>query len=156
MPIVDQLTFRQAGAGEDDILSALACRVFDEFIATSFSQAGRDAYYRFAARESLAARSDATQRWVALDGDVVVGMLEVRDGSHVSMLFIEGAYQRRGVGRRLLAAAFGTDWPLLTVNSAPNAVGAYERLGFVTAAPMQQSPDGIAYVPMRRVPDAER
>ena len=53
-------------------------------------------------------------------------------------------------------AAFGpvAGWPTLTVNSAPNAAGAYERLGFVATAGQQEADDGIRFIPMRREADS--
>ena len=69
------------------------------------------------------------------------------------MLFVRPSRQRRGIGRGLLAAvgtlAGHTDCEF-TVNSSPNAVSAYERLGFrITGS--EQCVHGIRFVPMQRL-----
>lgn len=99
----------------------------------------------------MSARQGNHRLVVAEVGTTLAGLLELRDESHVAMLFVESACQRRGIGRALLRAAFGpeADWPSLTVNSAPGAEGAYERLGFVATGPEEER-NGMRYLPMRR------
>jgi len=69
------------------------------------------------------------------------------------MFFIDPAYQRRGVGRKLLACALAccrehrSDVEQVTVNSSPNAVVAYRRFGFRSVGPLQVK-NGIGFVPM--------
>lgn len=144
--------FRAAARGEEPAMSALSRRVFDAHIGALDTPECQAAFHRFASAEAMLARADGNRRWVAVAGDAIVGMLEVRGGTHIAMLFVESAYQRHGVGRGLVEAAFGpaAAWPALTVNSAPTAVGAYERWGFAPVAPVQTSPEGIVYLPMRR------
>ncbi|MCL5108645.1 MAG: GNAT family N-acetyltransferase [Chloroflexi bacterium] len=85
--------------------------------------------------------------------DQVVGAVEVRENRHISLLFVEGRLQRRGIARSLLKAAVGICLMAapgvreLTVNASPNAVLAYERLGFTPAGP-EQTVNGIRFIPM--------
>jgi GNAT superfamily N-acetyltransferase len=79
-------------------------------------------------------------------------MLHLREPRHVSMLFVQSSRQRSGIARGLLAAAGAlagdTDCEF-TVSSSPNAVSAYERLGFrITGS--EQCVHGIRFVPMQR------
>jgi GNAT superfamily N-acetyltransferase len=55
--------------------------------------------------------------FIALDGDVVAGgvlcnarLVERDDSGRVGSLFVRQAYQRRGIGRALMLAAFGACW----------------------------------------------
>jgi hypothetical protein len=65
------------------------------------------------------------------------------------MLFVRSSRQRGGIARGLLAAA-GDAKCAFTVNSSPNAVSAYERLGFrITGS--EQCLHGIRFVPMQRL-----
>jgi GNAT superfamily N-acetyltransferase len=77
-------------------------------------------------------------------------MLHLREHSHVSMLFVRSSHQCRGIGRGLLSAARklpGDSGRGFTVSSSPNAVSAYERLGFhITGA--EQCVHGIRFIPM--------
>ena len=140
---------------ETDAAAAFARRVYDAAIAPHESPEGRATYARYAAPDAMRARAANHAVTVAEDEDdgALVGMLEVRDGTHVSMLFVEPRCQRAGVGRALLAHAFGPPaaWPALTVNSTPGAVDAYARLGFVAEAPGEVvERNGLRFVPMRR------
>jgi GNAT superfamily N-acetyltransferase len=77
----------------------------------------------------------------------------LRHPGHVSMLFVQSSRQRGGIARGLLATAAAlagdTDCEF-TVSSSPNAVSAYERLGFRITGP-EQCVHGIRFVPMQRV-----
>lgn len=149
---MSEILIRPALGGEEVALSALAWRVFDRDVAPLYTAAGCEAFRQFASTDAMVGRAADNARWVALARGEIVGMLEVRDGTHVAMLFVDGDWQRRGISRRLLVAAFGPvdGWPMLTVNSAPDAVGAYERLGFVATAGQQEADNGIRFIPMRR------
>jgi ribosomal protein S18 acetylase RimI-like enzyme len=136
---------------EEHALAALARRVFDAHVAPGYSAEGRDSYHRYADGDAMRARAVNHRLWVAERDGEAVGMLEVRNASHVSMLFVDSGLQRSGIARQLLQAAFGPEdaWPALTVFSAPDAVDAYARLGF-EATSAEQETDGIRFVPMRR------
>ena len=76
------------------------------------------------------------------------------DGRHVSMLFIRADGQRSGIGRGFLHIAIKTcrersdACGVITVNSSPNAVAAYERLGFA-ATGNERCVHGIRFIPMQ-------
>jgi GNAT superfamily N-acetyltransferase len=79
-------------------------------------------------------------------------MITLRDETHISLLFVDENYHRRGVGRRLLEyvseyVKTEEGHRLLTVNSAPYATGFYHRMGFVDTGTLQMN-DGIYYTPM--------
>lgn len=86
-----------------------------------------------------------------VDG-VLVGFIAIRERSHVYHLFVDKAYHRRGIARRLwlcaLAAASGPDHPgAYTVNASNYAVPFYASLGFKPTAPTQSGI--VRYNPMR-------
>ena len=86
-----------------------------------------------------------------VDG-VLAGFIGVRGGTHVFHLFVDAAYQRRGIARALWdvarAAALMPGHPgFFTVNSSNFAVPFYASLGFERTAPMQV--DKVRYNPMR-------
>lgn len=142
---------RPARPEEVPALAGFAQRIFAAAVAPAFTAEGVATFAGYADASAMAARQCNHRLVVAAVGTTVVGLLEVRDESHVAMLFVERAYQRRGIGRSLLRAAFGPEerWPSLTVNSAPGAEGAYERLGFVATGPEEER-NGMRYLPMRR------
>jgi GNAT superfamily N-acetyltransferase len=68
------------------------------------------------------------------------------------MLFVRPSHQRSGIGRGLLEAAItlaGDPDCGLTVNSSPNAVSAYQHMGF-QVTDSEQCVHGIRFVPMHR------
>jgi GNAT superfamily N-acetyltransferase len=74
-----------------------------------------------------------------------VGMIEVRDGRHICLFFVDGAFQGRGIGRRLFEAALAqreSTSGYMEVHASPFSVPVYTALGFRKTA-------GIKYVPMR-------
>ena len=81
-------------------------------------------------------------------------MLHLREPCHVSMLFVQASRQRGGVGEwaaRSPAGALAGDTDCeFTVSSSPNAVSAYERLGFCIPG-SEQCLYGIRFVPMQRL-----
>ncbi|MEX1019090.1 MAG: GNAT family N-acetyltransferase [Litorilinea sp.] len=70
------------------------------------------------------------------DSPPIVGVIEVREHRHISLLFVDDAHQRRGIGRALVANAVARcrrkrpGLTEITVRAAPGAVPVYARLGF--------------------------
>ncbi len=120
--------------GEESEVCDLVKRVFDEFIAPYYSQEGIDEFFRYAQPDALAQRSQNNHFvLLAVAEGRPVGMLEMRDYGHVSMLFVEAAFQRQGISRALLRQALDEgrrhkpDLSQVTVHAAPNSVPASER-----------------------------
>lgn len=92
--------------------------------------------------------------FTAKDRGTIIGMITLRNETHISLLFVSSDYQKRGVGRALMAALChylrwdkGEDH--VTVNAAPYGIGFYHKLGF-TDTGEEQSADGIRFTPMIR------
>jgi GNAT superfamily N-acetyltransferase len=90
---------------------------------------------------------------VAIGSGEIIGVIDVRDGSHIRLFFIRKEYQGKGIGRRLFELAFEKcRWKkpgltAITVNSSPYAVPIYKSLGFVVTQP-EQVKNGILHTPM--------
>lgn len=147
--------YRAMQAGEAEAVSALILASFDEFIGPDYEgEEGIAEFRRFAAPEALAARAagDHLVRVATVDG-ALAGMIEIREHNHVALLFVDKAYQRRGLARGLLEAALADaravdpDVERVTVNSSRYGVAAYEKLGFRQTGP-ERSVNGIVFIPM--------
>lgn len=92
---------------------------------------------------------------VAEIDDELVGVVALRDNTHLYHLFITQAHQGKGLGRSLWqsvkqAALRAGNGGQFTVNSSLNAVPVYERFGFIPSGPKFEK-NGVAFVPMQWV-----
>lgn len=148
---------RPAYRDEWDDAMALAWRTFMRFEAGDYTPEGIESFQNFIT-DSVLHRMfimGAYQLFVACENGKVVGMISLRNETHISLLFVDAAYHRHGVGRALIE--YVSDYVLneegfirITVNAAPYAVGFYHKLGFRDLGEEQTS-DGIRYTPMERV-----
>ncbi|MFO1067818.1 MAG: GNAT family N-acetyltransferase [Geminicoccaceae bacterium] len=153
---------RLAEPGDLAAVARLVEAGFARHIAPGYDAVGRVAFRMYAAERALAERlAGGTLALVAERDGTVLGYAEVQGRGrvltgrdHLSLLFVALQQQRRGIGRLLLddircrLAALPDPPADLTVHSAPNAVGAYARYGFVATGPESQA-GGVRHVPMR-------
>ena len=124
----------------------LCWRVFLEFEAPEYAPEGVATFRASLDDEERTRRLDF---YGAFDGEQLVGVLCMRQPQHIGSFFVDAAYHRRGIGRRLFEA-MRQDYEnqVFTVNSSPYAVEIYRRLGFVPTD-AEQITDGLRYTPMR-------
>ncbi len=131
---------------------SLVRSVFDRFEAPDYSREGAASFYSFLDSVPEQFAAGALRIWAALREERLVGVLAMRDGCHICLLFVDPGFHRQGIARALVqtAAAFAREsgQEQLTVNSSPYAVPAYHRLGFSDLGP-EQTADGIRFTPMR-------
>lgn len=149
---VDPYPVRRLTAEEIPSALGLCWRVFQEWVAPEYSPEGVAAF-----RHSLddPQRTRRLNFYGAFDGETLVGVLCMREPQHIADFFVETAYHRRGIGRKLFEAMRQDyDRPVFTVHSSPYAVELYRRLGFVPTD-SQRLTDGLRYTPMRFEPDGD-
>lgn len=140
------MEIRKIKPEETDEIIRLALSVFMEFEAPDDSEEGVRAFKAFLSdREMLSLFTI----YGAFENENPVGMLAVRDGIHISLFFVDGAHQRKGIGTALFRHFLSQARPnTVTVNAAPFARPFYRRFGFTeTDAEILES--GIRYMPMR-------
>jgi GNAT superfamily N-acetyltransferase len=140
--------------GEEDGVSSLVRRVFHQHVAPLFSEEGVGEFLRYVTPRAIHHRSDSGHFvLLATVAGRIVGVIEFRDYNHVSLLFVDTAFHRQGSARELMRRALATcrshrpNLREVDVNSSPNAVPAYERLGFRQQGP-EQVTNSIHFVPM--------
>ena len=145
---------RSAYRDEWEDAMALAWKTFLRFEADVYTPEGVKNFENFITDSTLHRMfvMGAYQMFVALDGKKIVGMITLRDNAHISLLFVDEEYHRRGIGRALiqyLANYLLTELQVgrVTVNSSPYVVQFYHKLGFKDLRP-QEHRDGITYTPM--------
>jgi len=146
--------------GKNDLKQALDLvnQVFNEFVAVDYSERGIKSfedYLKIKYDEVLSdIKSGHKKMWGYYQDNEIIGVIETRDVSHISLLFVGKKYHRKGIARQMFDHVLteigdNKDVTQITVNSSPYAVSAYERLGF-TKTDEQQEKDGIIYIPMVR------
>ena len=119
--------------------------MFLEFEAPEYSPEGVAAF-----RASLddKKRTRRLSFYGAFDGDALVGVLCMRAPQHIGGFFVDAAYHRRGIGKKLFEA-MRQDYARqeFTVHSSPYAVEVYRHLGF-EPTDTEQVTDGLRYTPM--------
>lgn len=137
----------------DDVpaISALCMAAFNEAVAPSLSAAGIATFGSVAAADAFAARLQGDNHILVAEQDArVVGVVELKEGRHLAMLFVDPACQGRGIGHALFEAVLlRVREPVLTVRASLNAVPVYERYGFVRDGEVGEF-NGLVYQQMLR------
>jgi GNAT superfamily N-acetyltransferase len=137
----------------DDVpaISALCMAAFNEAVAPSLSAAGIATFGSAAAADAFAARLQGDNHILVAEQDArVVGVVELKEGRHLAMLFVDPACQGRGIGHALFEAVLlRVREPVLTVRASLNAVPVYERYGFVLDGEVGEF-NGLVYQQMLR------
>ncbi|MNO61091.1 putative N-acetyltransferase YafP [compost metagenome] len=131
--------------------SALCLEAFMLAVAPSLSAQGVETFGKAAAPQAFAERMVGDNLLlVGVAGGTLTGLIELKEGRHVAMLFIAPGWQRRGVGKRLLQAALEqARVNVVTVRASLSSVAAYERYGFVKAGEVGEFA-GLVYQPMEK------
>ena len=95
---------RNAYRDEWDDAMTLAWKTFMKFEADIYTDEGIQNFEDFITDTTLHRMflMGVYQMFVALDRKQIVGMLTLRNNSHISLLFVDEKYHRRGIGRALI------------------------------------------------------
>ncbi len=135
-------------------LISLVWKTFLKFEASDYSKEGVKNFNDFITDHTLFRMFEKGyyRVMVALDGHRIIGVISVRDSSHISLLFVEECYHRKGIGRRLIMEmaeyiSLEEGISKMTVNSSPYATEFYHRIGFQDTG-FEQVSGGIRFTPM--------
>ena len=123
------LRIRPLESTEEATALQLAWRVFCEFEAPDYAPEGTEEFRKCLKDETYLA---GIRFYGAFDGDRLIGMTGIRqERHHICFFFVEGEYQRLGVGRKLFER-MREDVPgrTITLNSSPYGLPLYQALGF--------------------------
>lgn len=129
-----------------DIALSLIWRVFQEFEAINYTQEGIDEFKR----------SIDNKEWVSnkkfygyYEDNKLLGVIATNDINHISLLFVDGNYHNKGIGRKLFNYIKELYKPnYFTVNSSICGHEFYKRIGFIDLD-SEQCIHGIRFFPMR-------
>lgn len=107
-----------------------------EYESADYTDEGIENFRRFVSDDKLRQLSglglyDVYAAYV--DGNIA-GMISLRNGNHISLLFVDGIYHRRGIGRALvghLLEQLKRDgrYDRVTVDAAPYGIEFYHQIG---------------------------
>jgi GNAT superfamily N-acetyltransferase len=150
----DSIQIRPMKQEEIQAVSDLVFRSFKNNVAAYYSEEGVETFFDYANPKALNERFLKDHFiLVAVEKQALVGMIEIRNNCHISLLFVEPLQQEKGIGKGLLGKAIAMarqsdpEFKGLTVNSSPNAVEAYKRFGFAPTDSFQEK-NGIQFLPM--------
>ncbi len=135
----------------------LVWEVFQEYESPDYEEMGIKTFQHFIEFNSMLERVESGEMkfWGCYQNSYLIGVIAIRPGQHISLLFVRGKFHHLGVAGRLVRIVIseikkaGPEIPAITVNSSPYAVGFYEAVGFKALGP-EEKRDGIRYTPMRR------
>lgn len=132
-------------------------RTFLKFEGKDYTREGIKNFFDFITDDDLHAaflRGDY-RLMVALDGETVIGAGSIRCRNHLSLLFVEEAYHRRGVGSAILMKLCDylkkeVGERFMSLKAAPYAVDFYRKCGFMVIRPEEEY-SGIRVTSMEKL-----
>ncbi len=149
-----EIKYRLVTAEDIPNVHELVNRVFRRFVEPEYSEEGIREFQTYIQPDAFQTR--LRENHFALVGEAqnrIVGVIEIRGYEHVSLLFVDPDFHRRGVAKGLFHRAVDLcltekpDLTEITVNSSFYAVMIYGRLGFYRTGE-KQIKNGISFVPM--------
>ena len=156
-----RMSYEFRWAKEDEWAPAMEMiwKTFLKFEGNDYTEEGIRNFFDFITDDKLHAaflRGDY-QMMVALDKGRVIGAGSIRNRNHLSLLFVDEDYHRRGVGKTLLEKLCqylqreeGERY--MSLKAAPYAVEFYRKLGF-NAVNGEEEYSGIRMTSMEKIFD---
>lgn len=136
----------------DDLprVSQICREAFMASVAGTLSQQGIDSFSQIATSENFRTRLEGDNAMrVYVEGEEVLGVVELKAGRHLAMLFIDPLHQGRGIGRQLVTAILPqARTEVVTVSASLSSVPAYLKYGFHCCGDVAES-SGLIYQPMQ-------
>ncbi len=150
---MEELTIGSFRIGDENEISLMVDRVFDEFIGINYTYEGQQTFKNFIKSEELLKRYKSGNKILTCRiRNQIAGMIEVRDKNHISLFFVDSKYHNLGIGKKLLNEVLRNDLSeidFITVNSSIYSENIYKKLGFKTVDALQEK-DGIKFIPMKK------
>ncbi len=152
----DEIVIRKAVMADWEETMAMSWRTFLKFEAKDYGIEGVNSFRNFISDPLLRRMFllGTYHMYVATHQNKIIGMVSLRDKNHISLLFVDEAYHKKGIGRRLIDTIgifakeeYGKDE--ITVNAAPYGFAFYKKIGFFSTSPLLTN-DGITYTSMKK------
>ncbi len=148
------MNIRQATPADSKRISELVSGLAEKYIAHEFTQAGAETLLRSMQPDAVEKCIQAGYEYhvAEMDGRLV-GVVAVRDNSHLYHLFVDEAHQKQGIATALWRVALESclskgNPGTFTVNSSRHARTVYEKLGFRAQSAAREK-RGVVSIPMK-------
>lgn len=144
------MSIRKLENKDVEAVSELCIASFSQSVAASLSEEGVATFSKIAASDAFHHRMKEDNVMLVAHGDgKIEGVIELKEGRHVAMLFVDPDRQMKGVGRELLASALTyARVDTVTVSASLSSVVAYKKYGFECKGDVAESA-GLIYQPMQ-------
>ena len=141
------MIIREIRKEEMDEALKLVWEVFLEFEAPDYTEEGIEEFRKTVFDPEWLKDRDF---YGAFIDNKIVGVIATKDLSHIALLFVDGNYHRKGIGKSLYNLAESlNNKGFFTVNSSPYAYLVYHHLGF-TDTDKEKCIHGLRFIPMRK------
>ena len=154
--IQSECSIRNATKEDWESAMALAWKTYLQFEAPDFPTEGTTSFFAFITDNFLFTMfvKGEYRMKVAIYKKQIIGMISIREKTHISLLFVDRTYHKRGVGRALVEQMYiliqeEKLGEKMTVNAAPFAVDFYHKCGFNDSGE-KRTDKGIIFIPMER------
>ena len=144
---------REIDMSEYEQAMSLVLNTFNEYIAPDYSKRGVDTFTKLMNSDDFKHKFENKEKAMlgCFDENQIIGVLFVRDKSHISLFFVKKEYHHKGVGKNLFEFLVKDlkehGIHIVSVNSSPYAVDFYHKLGF-NDIDTEITIDGIRSTPM--------
>ena len=148
-------TVNELTIDEIDFISNMVDNIFNEFVGKDYSVEGNNTFKDYIKPKNILNRitDKSSQFYTAKMKNEIVGIMEIKNKDHISLLFVKKEFHCKGIGKYLFehylnkSKRENTEIKIITVNSSIYAEKIYSKLGFIKTNEIQEK-DGIKYIPM--------
>jgi len=143
------VNIRRFESKDAEAVSIICLDSFLKSVAGTLSDDGISTFSRIAASDSFRNRMKEDNVILVAENDKgVKGVIELKEGRHIAMLFIDPEHQKKGIGRKLLLSVLAhARCSTVTVSASLSSVPAYRKFGFKCMGDIGESA-GLVYQPM--------
>ncbi|WP_319410164.1 GNAT family N-acetyltransferase [uncultured Desulfosarcina sp.] len=124
-----QIKSRRMKRGDEAKVSEFISIVFNEYVAPGFSQDGIDEFMKYIKPDTIQSQLKENHfGFIATLGRDILGIIEVCNNNHIALFFVDGRFQRKGIGKKLLQKALelcsknDSNFSNISVNATPNSI----------------------------------
>ncbi len=143
------MLIRKLEQADLEVVSSICMGSFLNSVAGSLSEQGISTFTKLSNRDAFLERMKKDNLiLVAENNGCVEGVVELREGRHIAMLFVAPEHQNKGIGKRLIASVLSfARCNTVSVNASLSSVPAYQKYGFECNGQVEEL-SGLVYQPM--------